>query len=75
MASSEYYIQDNENIEMQKLEAARGLYQSGDYTNSLRIYLDVLNSSYSYKLCYEVGRCYYKLDNMNDAETYFQRSI
>ncbi len=75
MASSEYYIQDNENIEMQKLEAARSLYQSGDFTNSLRIYLDVLNSSYSYRLCYEVGRCYYKLENMNDAETYFQRSI
>ena len=75
MASSEYYIQDNENIEMQKLEAARDLYQSGDYINSLRVYLDVLNSSYSYKLCYEVGRCYYKLDNMDDAETYFLRSV
>ena len=35
----------------------------------------VLNSSYSYKLCYEVGRCYYKLDDMENAESYFLRSI
>ena len=75
MASSEYYIQDNENIEMQKLEAARGLYQAGDYVNALRIYLDMLNSSYTHRLCYEIGRCYYKLDNINDAETYFLRSV
>lgn len=75
MASSDYYIKDNEDIETQKLEAAKGLYQTGDYKNSLRLYLDLLNSSYSYKICYEIGRCYYKLDDMENAELYFTRSI
>ncbi len=75
MASSDYYIRDNADIEEQKLEAARGLYQAGDYSGSLRLYLDLLNSNYSYKLCYELGRCYYKLEDMVNAELYFTRSI
>lgn len=75
MASSDYYIQDNADIETQKLEAAKGLYQAGDYKGSLKLYLDMLNSSYSHKLCYEIGRCYYKLDDMENAELYFVRSI
>lgn len=75
MASSDYYIQDNEDIETQKLEAARGLYQVGDYQKALKLYLDMLNSGYSHKLCYEIGRCYYKMDDMNNAELYFTRSV
>jgi tetratricopeptide (TPR) repeat protein len=75
MASSEYYIQDNADIENQKLEAAKALYKTGDYQNSLRLYLDMVNSGYSYKLCYEIGRCYYRLEDMDNAELYFTRSI
>ena len=75
MASSDYYIQDNADIESQKLEAAKGLYQAGDYRGSLRLYLDLLNSEYSYKLCYEICRCYYKLEDMENAENYFTRSV
>lgn len=75
MVSPDYYIRDNANIEEQKLEAAKNLYQSGDYNGALRLYLDLMNSSYSYKLCYEIGRCYYKLEDMVNAELYFARSI
>lgn len=75
MASSDYYIQDNADIESQKTEAAKSLYQAGDYKGALRLYTDMLNSNYSYKLCYEIGRCYYKLDDLDNAETYFARSI
>ena len=75
MASSNYYIQDNSNIEEQKLEAAKGLYQTGNYAGALKLYLDMVNTSYSYKLYYEIGRCYYKLEDFDKAEEHFLRSI
>lgn len=75
MAASDYYVQDNADIEEQKLEAAKGLYQSGDYKGSLRLYLDMLTTNTSYKLYYEIGRCYYKLNDMTNAELYFNRSV
>ena len=75
MLNSEYYFQDNSDIEETKLETAKGLYQVGNYTGALKIYLDMVNASYSYKLYYEIGRCYYKLGNMTDAEKYFTRSV
>ena len=50
MMDSNYYIQDNSDIEDKKLEAAKGLYQSGNYQGALKLYLDMVNTSYSYKL-------------------------
>ena len=73
--TSEYYILDNAAIEDEKLEAAKGLYQSGNYSGALKLYLDMVNTSYSYKLYYEIGRCYYRLNNLEDAEENFLRSI
>ena len=75
MANSNYYFQDNSDIEETKLEAAKGLYQSGNYAGALKLYLDVVKTSYSYKVNYEVGRCYYKLNDLDNAELYFSRSI
>ena len=75
MATSDYYIQDNSDIEDKKLEAAKGLYQSGNYSGALKLYLDMVNTSYSYKLHYEIGRCYYKLNDYENAEKYFLSSI
>ncbi len=75
MATSDYYIQDNSDIEDKKLEAAKGLYQAGNYSGALKLYLDMVNTSYSYKLNYEIGRCYYKLNDLENAELYFSRSV
>ena len=75
MATSDYYVQDNSNIEDTKLEAAKGLYLSGNYSGALKLYLDMINTSYSYKLYYEIGRCYYKLNDFDNAESYFLNSI
>ena len=75
MLNSEYYIQDNSDIEETKLEAAKNLYRVGNYAGALKLYLDMIKTSYSYKLYYEIGRCYYKLNNLNEAEIYFSRSI
>lgn len=75
MANSDYYIQDNSDIEDKKLEAAKGLYQSGNYSGALKLYLDMVNTSYSFKLYYEIGRCYYKLNDFENAEKYFLNSI
>lgn len=75
MSESNYYIEDNSDIEDTKLEAARRLYSEGNYAVALKLYLDMVNTSYSYKLHYEIGRCYYKLNDIDQAELYFQRSI
>ena len=75
MAISDFYIQDNSDIEDKKLEAAKGLYRGGDYSGALRLYLDMINTSASYKLYYEIGRCYYKMDDMIKAENYFSQSV
>lgn len=72
---SDYYIQDNSDIEDKKLEAAKGLYQSGNYAGALKLYLDLVNTSYSYMLYYEIGRCYYKLNDLENAESYFSKSV
>lgn len=75
MENSDYYILDNSDIELQKQEAAKTLYNSGNYMGALKLYLDMVNASYSYKLHFETGRCYYKLGDFKNAELYFQSSI
>ncbi len=75
MVSSDYYIQDNSNLEEKTLNAAKGLYQEGKYTEALKLYQGMLNTSISYKLYYEIGRCYYKLNDLLPAEEYFNKSI
>ena len=75
MAGSDYYIEDNSDIEDKKIEAAKNLYRDGKYSNALNLYLDMVNTSYSYKLYYEIGRWYYKLNDTQKAESFFQRSI
>lgn len=75
MDNSGYFVQDNTDIEDKKLEAAKKLYQSGNYNGALKLYLDMINTSYSYKLYYEIGRCYYKLNDLDNAISFFNRSI
>jgi tetratricopeptide (TPR) repeat protein len=74
MASSDYYIMDNADIEDKKLDAAKSLYATGNFSGALKLYLDMVNTSYSYKLYYEIGRCYYKLNELQQAELYFLQS-
>ncbi len=75
MVSSDFYIQDNSNPEEKTLEAAKKLYQDGKYAEALKLYLGMLNTSMSYKLYYEIGRCYYKLNELLPAEDNFKKSI
>ncbi len=74
MASSDYYIVDNSNIEDKKLEAARNHYMKGDYKAALKLYLSLINTSISYKLYHRIGKCYYKMGDLVQAEEYFQKS-
>ena len=75
MATSDYYIQDNSDIEDKKLGAAKGLYQAGNYSGALKLYLDMVNTGYSYKLNYEIGRCYNRLNQIDTALEYFLNSV
>ena len=75
MVSSEYYIADNSNMEEKMLEAAKSHYSSGHYEAALKLYLGMLNSNISYKLYHRIGKCYYKMNDINKAEEFFEKSI
>jgi len=75
MVSSDFYVADNSNIEERKLEAAKSHYIHGDYSAALNLYLSLINTSISYKLYHRIGKCYYKMGDINNAEGYFQKSV
>ena len=75
MVSSDYYIVDNSNMEDKKLEAARNHYMNGDYQAALKLYLSLINTNLSYKLYHRIGKCYYKMGDLENAEDNFQKSI
>ena len=75
MVSSDFYIQDNSKKKKKTLEAAKKLYLNGKYAEALKLYLGLLNTSISHKLYYEIGRCYYKLNDFLPAEEYFKKSV
>ena len=75
MVSSDFYIQDNSDLEEKTLGAAKNLYREGKFAEALKLYQGMLNTSISYKLYYEIGRCYYKLNDFLPAEEYFKKSI
>lgn len=75
MASSDYYIADNSDMENKKLEAARNHYMSGDYQSALKLYLSLVNTNISYKLYHRIAKCYYKMGDIKNAEENFQKSV
>ena len=75
MVSSDYYVEDNSDMENKKLEAARNHYMSGDYQAALKLYLSLVNTNISYKLYHRIGKCYYKMGDIQNAEENFQKSI
>ena len=75
MVSSDYYIEDNSNLDDKTFEAAKNHYRNGRFSEALKLYLSLLNTSISYKLYYEIGRCYYKLNDLLPAGEYFKKSI
>ena len=75
MASSDYYIADNSDMENKKLEAARNHYMSGDYKSALNLYLSLVNTNISYKLYHRIAKCYYKMGDIKNAEENFQKSV
>ena len=75
MESSDYYIEDNSDMENKKLEAARNHYMSGDYQSALNLYLSLVNANISYKLYHRIAKCYYKMGDIENAEDNFKKSI
>lgn len=75
MTNSDFYIQDNADIEETKISAAKNLYNAGKYSNALTLYLDIASMSVSYKIYYEIGRCYYRLNEFDKAIEFFNNSI
>ena len=75
MVSSQYYTADNSDMENKMLEAAKNHYMSGDYQAALKLYFNLLNANISYKLYHRIGKCYYKLGDLDQAAEYFKKSV
>ena len=75
MVSSDYYVNDSSTIEERNLLIAKEQYQQGKYSEALKIYLGMLNTSMSYELYLEIGKCYYKLNDFMKAEEYLKKSL
>ena len=73
--TSSFYIRDNEDVENNKPKIAKSLFAKGDYSGALKIYLDIASASFSHKIFCEIGKCYYKLKNFDDAKVNFEHSI
>ena len=73
--TSSFYIRDNEDVENDKPKIAKSLFAKGDYSGALKIYLDIASASFSHKIFCEIGKCYYKLKNFDDAKVNFEHSI
>ncbi|MBN2547403.1 MAG: tetratricopeptide repeat protein [Spirochaetes bacterium] len=51
-------------------------YNNSDYKNALSYYLDILKSGYdNFEINYNIGCCYYKLNEIGKARFYFERSL
>ncbi|MBR1776115.1 tetratricopeptide repeat protein [bacterium] len=75
VSSSEFYTADNSNLETKKLEAASDHYKRGNYSAALRLYFSLLNTSASYKLYYRIGKCFYKMNQIDEAREAFEKSV
>lgn len=75
MVSSDYYIADNSDMESKKLEAAKNHYKTGDYAAAIKLYMSLINTNISYKLYHRIGKCYYKMGDMDQAVEFFKKSV
>lgn len=64
---SAFSFQDNFN-------KASQLYENGKYKESLKIYLFIEKYIKNWKLFYNIGNCYYKLNQFVEAKIYYLRS-
>jgi len=53
---------------------ANQLYEEGKYSEALSIYLDIEKKGAHWKLFYNIGNCYYKLNNFVRAKIYYLRA-
>lgn len=53
---------------------ANQLYEEGKYSEALFIYLDIKKQGAHWKLYYNIGNCYYKLNNFVRAKIYYLRA-
>lgn len=55
---------------------ANNLYSKKDITNALNIYLDIFNEGYdNFEVNYNIGCCYFKLEEYGKSRFYFERSL
>lgn len=66
--------QENHNFSTERFTEANRLYQEGQYAQALSIYLDLDQKGTHWKLYYNIGNCYYKLEQPVSAKIYYLRA-
>jgi tetratricopeptide (TPR) repeat protein len=57
-----------------RFDEANRLYEAGGYAEALDIYLEVEKTGSHWKLFYNIGNCYYKLDRTVKAKIYYLKA-
>lgn len=70
-----YHVQDNSNIEENVIAAARQYYAQGNYTEALKMFLDLASKDSNADLFVDIGNCYYMLNGQKEALEYWNKAI
>ena len=61
-------------ISQAQFDKANQVYESGNFTEALRLYSDIEKNGSNWKLFYNMGNCYYKLNQPVRAKIYFLKA-
>lgn len=70
-----YHVQDNSDIEVNVLSAARSYYAQGNYSEALKLLLDTTNKTVNAEILIDIGNCYYMLNGQKEALEYWNKAI
>lgn len=70
-----YHVQDNSSMEENVLAAAKQHYVQGNYTEALKMYMDLASKESSADLFVDIGNCYYMLNGQKEALEYWNKAI
>lgn len=71
----EYHVQNNSDVDRNRLVAAKNNYAQGNYHEALKLLLDSINTNTDADTYVDIGSCYYMMGRYQDAIEYWNRAI
>lgn len=71
----EYHVQDNSDVDRNRLIAAKNNFAQGNYQEALKLLLDSISASTDANTFVDIGSCYFMMRRFSDALEYWNRAI